>query len=112
VPANAAWILDCCGMWKPPFCKPLLDGPGGGGSENEDFADVIVGRCWFMDRLDMDEPRLAMDDIGAKDTGVFVAHGLLAGFAAIDQFTVVCGAGCGALNEVCVCDCGCSGAVL
>lgn len=50
----------------------MPDGAGGGGSENE----VVTGRCWFIDMVDIDCPKLAKEGF---DAGVLlVAHGLAA----------------------------------
>jgi hypothetical protein len=69
-------MLDCWGAWYEGAWKEFAPGgggnenefgafiigrwPGGGGSENE-FGVFIPGR-WFIDILDIDPPRFAMED--------------------------------------------------
>lgn len=60
--------------------------PGGGGSENE-FGVFIAG-LWFMDMLDIEPPRFAMDGrLGfVADVLVLLDHGFEAG---VPQFIEV-----------------------
>lgn len=64
----------------------MLGGPGGGGNENE-FELLSEGR-WFIDRLDIEFPKLLIDDRGGVGTEVLL---LGQGFAAVaaPQFTGV-----------------------